>query len=288
MRLVTMMSFGTQLWAGLARWKSAAFYPTPAALAPAKRLVLVGTLLAGTTACQGLNVFSLTDDSVLGSEAYVQIIDGQSTITSGPEFEMVQRLTANLVEAARFYDPETVGAFEWQVTLINDPGTVNAFALPGGKMAVYTGILPVSEGESGLAVVMGHEIAHAVWRHGTQALTRQSLQSNAIELLAALAGGDGGQLEQLAKSVANTLITLRYGRNAELQADEKGLFYMARAGYDPREAPDFWRRMSALGSSDTPEWLSTHPSNERRVEQLEALLEQAIPVFEAAHGSKPH
>jgi len=287
-RLVTVMSFGKQVWAGLARRASAAFYPAPLTLAPGKRLALAGALLSCTTACQGLNVFSLEDDRVLGGEAYTQIISGQSTINSGPELEMVQRLTNNLVEAARTYDPEIVGAFEWEVTLINDPGTVNAFALPGGKMAVYTGILPVSQGEGGLAVVMGHEIAHAVWRHGTQALTRQSLQTNAIELLAALAGGEGGELEELAKGVANTLITLSYGRDAELQADEKGLFYMARAGYDPREAPEFWRRMNAMGSSDTPEWLSTHPSNDRRVEELEALLGQTIPIYEEAQSSKPH
>ncbi|MCP3917614.1 MAG: M48 family metallopeptidase [bacterium] len=225
------------------------------------------------TGCANTNLFSLDQDAQMGAEAYTQILEGQNVIRSGPEVQMAERVTSRLVEAARHFEPELVEAFEWEVTVIDDANTVNAFALPGGKMAVYTGIIPVAGGEEGLAVVMGHEITHVLERHGTEAMTRQYGMETLIQIVV---GADYQQIAQL----AGNLLALRYGRGAELQADDLGLLIMARAGYDPRAAPEFWRRMSSGGGEAPPEWLSTHPSHETRISQLEAQLPKAMKIYE--------
>lgn len=241
----------------------------------AARGAALAALAVVTPSCAGLNVFSLDQDAELGAQAYTEILGPEKLVTSGPNHEMVNRLMDRLVVAAREESPEIVEKFEWEVSLIANDEVVNAFALPGGKMAVYTGILPVAQSEAGLAVVMGHEIGHVIERHGTEAMTRQYGAAVLIDIVT-----EGAAAEQLA-NVANSLVQLRFGRGAELEADRRGLMYMARAGYDPREARDFWTRMSQLGGGAPPEWLSTHPSHESRISQIEELLKEAIPIYEA-------
>ena len=187
---------------------------------------------------------------------------------------MCERVMERLVDAARSFSPEIVNSFNWQVTVIEADETVNAFALPGGKMAVYTGILPVARGEAGLAVVMGHEIAHVIERHGTEAMTRQIGAATLIQITFT---GTTAEMAELGYG----LISLKFGRGAELQADQLGLLYMAKAGYDPRVAVEFWTRMSELGGGAPPEWLSTHPAHETRISQLEELLPEAVSIYEA-------
>jgi predicted Zn-dependent protease len=145
-------------------------------------------------------------------------------------------------------------------------------------MAVYTGILPVCKGETGLAVVMGHEIGHVVARHGTERMTLALGSSAALSLVNL---GDYAQLGQLALEYT---LNRPFGRDQESEADEIGLIYMARAGYDPREAIAFWERMESLGSGGAPEFLSTHPSHETRVKRLTAKLPEALEVWRAAGG----
>lgn len=237
-------------------------------------------LLAVAPSCAGINLFSLDQDAELGAQAYAEILGPEKLVTSGPSYEMVNRLMDRLVAAAREEEPDIVDKFVWEVNLIANDEVVNAFALPGGKMAVYTGILPVAGSEAGLAVVMGHEIGHVIERHGTEAMTRQYGAAVLIDIVT-----EGPAAEQLA-NVANSLVQLKFGRGAELEADRRGLMYMARAGYDPREARDFWTRMSQLGGGAPPEWLSTHPSHESRIEQIEELLKEAVPIYEA-NKAKP-
>jgi predicted Zn-dependent protease len=202
---------------------------------------------------------------VLGAEAYPQLLAEERTIDSGADYDMVVRMTERLVQAAKAIDPEIANVFEWEVVLVRRDELVNAWCLPGGKMAVYTGILPVADDgsgdvETGLAVVMGHEIAHATLRHGTKAMTRQMGAAN--------------------------LGSLTFGRDAELEADRRGLTYMATAGYDPRAAVSFWQRMNAAsGGQAPPQWLSTHPSNENRIRQIESLLPEVIPIYEQSRSS---
>jgi predicted Zn-dependent protease len=202
---------------------------------------------------------------------------------------MVQRVTERLVAAANHFDPEISALFEWEARLIDKPEMVNAWCLPGGKMAVFTGILPVAESEAGLAVVMGHEIAHATKRHGTRAMTRQ-MGGTAMVTIASILIFDEPDTQAMATALgayATNFANLSFGRDAELEADATGLNYMAWAGYDPREATRFWTRMQALsGGSEGIAWLSTHPSHGSRIEQIEELLPEAVAIYEQSSGSR--
>jgi predicted Zn-dependent protease len=254
----------------------AASYPKPF---HRRCLFLAAALLLGTachttpvTGRSSLNFFSTSDDIQLGREAYAQVLADAKIVSSGPKREMVERAMTRLSAVAD--DP----GYEWEVNLIEDPDTVNAFALPGGKMAVYTGILPVCATETGLAVVMGHEIGHVVARHGTERMTSSLGVESVLSLLHL---GDYASLAQMGLDV---FINLPFGRAQESEADEIGLIYMARAGYDPREAVAFWERMESLSSDGGPEFLSTHPSHETRIERLKEKLPEALDVWRAAGG----
>ena len=234
--------------------------------------------LAGLGGCQttpitgsrAFNLFSPQEDVELGREAYTQVLAGQPLVTSGSELAMVQRVMDRLVAVAD--DP----GYEWEVQLIDDRETVNAFALPGGKMAVYTGILPVTQSEAGLAVVMGHEIAHVIAQHGTQRVSRQLGVQAAMEMI------NLGDWQSLAEASYSLLLEMPWGRGDESESDHIGLIYMARAGYDPREAVDFWSRMASGTGGGPPEFLSTHPSHETRIADLQALMPEALKVWEAS------
>ncbi len=240
------------------------------------------SFLAAGASCASFNVFSPSDDVQLGAQAYGEVLAGQRILTSGPKVEMVERVTSRLVEAVKVQEPELGNLFEWEVKVIDDPETANAFCLPGGKMAVYTGILPVAESDAGLAVVMGHEIAHATRRHGSAAMTRQYTTAAVIEYAL------GGSTAQGIADIGAQLVHLKFGRGAELEADHDGLFFLAHAGYDPREAIAFWTRMNELSGGGAPagyaEWLSTHPSDETRIAELEKLLPDALMAWRQAGG----
>ena len=220
------------------------------------------------TGTRSFNLFSPQEDVELGREAYTQILAGQNVVTSGQQFQMVERVCKRLVAVSD--DP----GYEWEVTLIDDPTVVNAFALPGGKMAVYTGILPVCGSEAGLAVVMGHEIGHVIAQHGTQRMSR-SMGAEAILQFVNL-----GDYRGLAEAGYSLLVELPYGRGDESESDHIGLIYMARAGYDPREAPRFWQRMASGSSGGPPEFLSTHPTHETRVADLQELMPEALQEYQ--------
>lgn len=224
------------------------------------------------TGRRSLNAFSTSQDIQLGREAYEQVLSEAKLVKVGPKHDMVVRAMTRLSAVS-----DDAG-YEWEVNLIDDDATVNAFALPGGKMAVYTGILPVAETETGLAVVMGHEIGHVVARHGTQRMTRS------LGLDAVLSFVNIGDYASLAQQGLEYLVNRPFGRSQESEADEIGLVYMARAGYDPREAVAFWERMETLGGSSGPEFLSTHPSHETRVQRLKAKLPEAMEIWRAAGG----
>jgi metalloendopeptidase OMA1, mitochondrial len=247
---------------------------------------LLGLPVVLTPSCKGLNVFSADDDIRLGVQAYDEVLAGERILTSGPQYEMVQRVTLRLVTAAQELDPQLAetpddlsARLPWEVRVIDDPNTVNAFCLPGGKMAVYTGILPVAGSDAGLAVVMGHEIAHATLRHGTQRVTQSMGLETAFALLGATTRTDAQTIE-FARLVGNLGIGLPFSRRHELEADRVGLKYMAQAGYDPREAVGFWTRMSELSAGGPPEFLSTHPADRRRINEIEALLPEVLEIYE--------
>jgi metalloendopeptidase OMA1, mitochondrial len=223
---------------------------------------------------------SREQEAALGFQSYRQILSQMQTVNSGPEFQMVRTVASRLASATG-----TSGqGFQWEVSLVRDR-QINAFCLPGGKIVVYTGILPVAQNEAGLATVMGHEMAHATSRHGAQRVLQRNLTQTAITGLA-VSFGDMDYDRQRAimgalGAGAQFGILMPFGRRHESEADEIGLMYMARAGYDPRESVRFWRRMDEASRGGPPEFLSTHPSHGTRVAQLQALMPKALQEYKS-------
>ncbi len=242
-------------------------------------------IIAAPLACQQvsgtdrrqLNTYSVADEITLGDAAFEEMLASTRLVTSGEAFEQVQRVAMRIADSAVRLHPEIAGRFEWEVVLIDDDDVVNAWALPGGKMAVYTGMLPYTRTEDGLAAVMGHEAAHAIARHGGENMTRQAL-AGLVAMGAALAvDPDDRELVALAAGAYGLLGEPAFSRAQESEADELGLFLAADAGYDPREAVLLWQRMGARGGEPL-EFLSTHPNSETRVRRLEALMPLAEEI----------
>jgi predicted Zn-dependent protease len=168
--------------------------------------------------------------------------------------------------------------YEWEFNVIDDPKMVNAFCLPGGKVVVYTGLLKLATTDDELAVVMGHEIAHATCRHGGARVTRNVIQGLGMEAAQILVKTGDEKTDNLVMAAlgagAQVGVTLPYSRKDEEEADRVGLKYMFDAGYDPAAAPVFWEKMAAQGGQGPPEWLSTHPDPANRMETLRRLAEE--------------
>ncbi len=227
--------------------------------------------------------FSDEQGAALGLQAYRQILASEQVLESGAEADLVRRVAARLVPVIG----EAGRGFEWAVSVVRNP-QANAFCLPGGKIVVYTGILPVTRTEDGLAVVMGHEIAHATLRHGSQRMLKTQLAQTVMQGVAASTSmsdmsGEQRQAVLSALGVGTRVgVLLPFSREHESEADERGLLYAARAGYDPREAIGFWERMSANSGGNPPEFLSTHPSHGSRIERLRTLLPRALEEYQRA------
>lgn len=234
---------------------------------------------AGRTAHLGL---SAQQEETLGLQSYQQVLSESETVRSGPEFEMVREVAARLAKA-------TGKNFDWQVSVVRSP-QVNAFCLPGGKIVVYTGILPIAQNPAGLATVMGHEMAHATLRHGSERMFKQkATQTLMTGVQFSLGDMDYEQRRMVMGAIgagAQYGILLPFGRDHESEADKVGLGYMARAGYDPNEAVAFWQRMSETGGQQPPEFMSTHPSHGTRVARLKELLPGAIEEYRRAIGGR--
>jgi predicted Zn-dependent protease len=218
------------------------------------------------------NYFSVEEDKQLGAQAYAEVIQQSKLKDSGPEFAMVKEVVDRLKVVAD--DP----GFDWEVHLIDDPQTVNAWCMPGGKIAVYTGILPVTQTDVGLAVVLGHEIGHAIARHGTERMSSEQLTGVGLTVLGTVSK-TAAQYQEAIAQTANLIAFMPWGRKQELEADHIGLIYMARAGYDPREAVSFWERMASQSQGAPPEFLSTHPSDERRIAEIQKLMPEALEIY---------
>ncbi|MEQ8406120.1 MAG: M48 family metallopeptidase [Oceanicaulis sp.] len=220
----------------------------------------------------------------LGRDAYAEVLAASQVRTSGPQVAQVKRIGARLAEAAAPEDP----GYDWRFELIEDPAP-NAFVLPGGYAAVHTGLLPVTRTEDGLAAVIGHEMGHALARHGSERLSQnQLLQIGAIGL--GLVTGDMSAEAQRGLFQAFGIgsqvgVLLPYSREHEREADYIGLILMARACYDPRAVIGVWERMTEAGAGGGPELLSTHPAPESRIEYLQARMDEALRVREQHCGA---
>jgi predicted Zn-dependent protease len=209
-------------------------------------------------------------------------------VTNG-DAQMVKNVGAKIQAAVTRYlgqkkMSDRVKGFKWEFNLVND-NAVNAWCMPGGKVVVYSGLLPVTQNETGLAVVMGHEIAHAIARHGnermSQALVTQ-LGGIALQVGMSQKPKETQDVFYQAYGIGSTLGTLKYSRVHESEADKMGLVFMAMAGYDPSQAIQFWERMSKQGGQQTLEILSTHPSDETRIKDIRAFLPQANKYYTKA------
>jgi predicted Zn-dependent protease len=222
---------------------------------------------------------ALTDQqqSQLGSEEYAKTLreDRSQIVSSGPQYAMVQRAAKRIEDVAARDKPD----FVWKVTLLHK-NVANAYCLPGGKIVVYSGILPIAKNDAGLATVLGHEVAHATAEHVAERIEREHLTEIAATIIA---GGIAFAPAQYARVLAliDAGATLPFSRSQESEADHIGLVYMARAGYDPRQAVVFWKRMLRASKGKEPrEFLSDHPSAAHRVEGIEGWL----PEAERAYG----
>ncbi len=245
-----------------------------AKLSPA--LPLIALLCSGCDTVQEtgrsqFTMFSSAEMSQMGIEAYAESTKSYQEITGTPEAEMVQRLGKRIADASG-------RDYEWEFKLLDAPDTVNAFALPGGKVAIFSGIVPVAGNEDALAAVVGHEVAHATSRHGNERMS----QSFAANLGLAVGAGamELSDMDADDKSLAIAALggavqigaLLPYSRLHETEADEIGLRFLIRAGYDPYQAPLFWERMAREGSGQVPEFLSTHPDPLNRAARLRELI----------------
>lgn len=227
---------------------------------------------------------SLSPDQelALGLQSYQEVLSQSKVVRSGPQYDQVRRVAERLIPVIK----PSESKFEWEVSLIQDD-QANAFCLPGGKIAVYTGILPITQTDAGLATVMGHEIAHATSRHGAQRMfQQQAVQTALMGVSGSVADLDPEQRKTvlgLFGAGANFGVLLPFSRDHETEADEIGLLYMARAGYDPHEAVGFWQRMEQnSGGGQPPEWMSTHPAHGSRIDQLNAFMPKAMEEYHAA------
>lgn len=250
---------------------------------------------------------SADEEVELGAQAFQQVLsdaNAQRALlpSNSPQSqdvsEIAQRLidkvpqvTQALAQQNQQAAPEDYKAFKWSVAVINSQ-EANAFCLPGGKMAVYTGLLPVTQNDDALAVVMGHEIAHALLRHGSQRMAQQKLvQMGQMAAGVAMGGMDPQQQQMIMGALgagAQYGLVLPYGRNHETQADKVGLMLAAAACYDPRQAIPLWERMSQLGGGQRPpEFASTHPDPANRIQTLQALMPAAMQFYQANCANKP-
>lgn len=252
---------------------------------------LAGCYRAPGTARDQVIFFSEEKELELGVSAFRQVLRAAPLSDNVEVNELVHRVGRNIAEAAN--KPE----YQWEFAVIQDDKMVNAFALPGGKVAVFTGILKHTKDDAGLATVMGHEVAHALQRHGVERMSRSILDQIAQlgALGAAATGGVNAGAVQGLLGAYGVNVSLPFNRKQESEADYIGLRLMAEAGYDPRAAVPFWERMSGCpremigklcfrSQQAVPEFLSTHPSDLTRINQIEAWLPEALRHYHGPGG----
>lgn len=264
------------------------------------RLIAAATLALAVIACTtvegtGRSQFILTsqgEENQMGLDAYQEVLKKEKVCTDAAANAMIKRIGERLAKAA---DADGSHGFQWEFTLL-ESDTVNAFCLPGGKVAFYTGILPYCQNEAGIAAVMGHEIGHAIARHGGERMTQAQISQILLTTGAAVAQAKGYSESSVQLGVAAGSAFAQFGailpfsRKHELEADYLGLKYMAAAGYDPQEAVAFWGRFAALtdgGASDgfmktIQGFTSTHPQSADRARDLQAKMNEAQRLYNAA------
>ena len=229
----------------------------------------------------------------LSNQEYTKFMASAKRSTDAKNTAMVQRVGRNLANAVETYlrnngYANEVKNFQWEFNLVQDE-QANAFCMPGGKIVVYEGLLPYTQNEASLAIVLGHEIAHAVAKHSAEQLTKQMNQQMGTNILGAVLNSTvGSGVGDVAAQVAGGYFSfrnLKYSRDNESEADYMGLIFAAMAGYDPANAVTFWKRMAAGTNSNTAEILSDHPSDARRIQNIEKWLPEAEKYYRQSGSS---
>ncbi|AQG79043.1 M48 family metallopeptidase [Spirosoma montaniterrae] len=265
-----------------------------------KRILTATLFVALIIGCQkvpltGRNQLTVVPNSTLlplSFQNYQQVLDTSRVVRGGAQAEMVQRVGGRLRQAMEQYMTsngygDRLSGYQWEFALIESP-QINAWCMPGGKVAFYTGILPYTQNEAGAAAVMGHEISHAIAEHGRERMSEgviaNGLLSGGQLVLGTLSTPQRQQTNMLLLQAAGVAYQfgrqLPHSRAQESEADKLGLIFMAMAGYDPQEAVSFWGRMAqAGGGRKPPEFLSTHPSDQRRIADLKKQLPEAMKYY---------
>lgn len=239
------------------------------------------------TGRKGLALINSNELNQMSFQQYEKLKQEQVLSSDRAKVQMINKVGLRIQNAVTQFlkdngYAEVLDGFAWEFILIEDPA-VNAFCMPGGKVAFYTGILPYCKDENGIAVVMGHEVAHAIAQHGNERMSQAMLQQlGGVALNVALA--EKPEQTQTLFNQAYGLSTqlgllLPFSRKHESEADKLGLYFMAMAGYDPQAAPEFWQRMRQSGGQKPPELLSTHPSDETRIANLNTHMPQALIYY---------
>ncbi|MFC3414476.1 M48 family metallopeptidase [Algoriphagus hitonicola] len=262
-----------------------------------KRVIAIFILVLLLDACSKvpitgrsrLSAVSHEEIMPLVNEQYDSVINEGKVLTNTADGRKVVEVGSRISKAVENFlvqegYGDIVDEFDWEFNLLESE-QINAWCMPGGKVAFYTGILPITKNETGIAVVMGHEIAHAVASHSQERMSNGMAANLGLSIFSAAMGQNPTMMQQLllqSVGIGSQLGMLKFSRKHELEADELGLLFMAMAGYDPREAPVFWERMSAAGGEAPPEFLSTHPGPDRRIERLNANMKKAMEYYEQA------
>lgn len=240
--------------------------------------LVIACYKAPVTGRNQLILISPAEEKQMGALAFQEIVKDENISNNSRYNNLVERVGNRIAKVS--HEPN----LDWEYKVIDDDKTINAFALPGGKVGVYTGILKVAQTEAGLATVMAHEVAHATARHGGERVTTGILaQLGQAALSVALRNNDPAVVNSVMQAYGvgvNVGAVLPFSRGQETEADRIGLIYMAKAGYDPREAVKFWQRMDKASKGQSPpEFLSTHPGHQTRVSNLNSWMPEALEYY---------
>ncbi len=250
--------------------------------------VLYSCATVPVTGRKQLSLVSSDEINTMSAQQYREVVTKGPISTNKEQTEMVKRVGVRIQKAVEQYMASKgasaqLAGFNWEFNLIQDDKTVNAWCMPGGKVAFYTAILPVCKDELGVAVVMGHEVAHAIANHGAERMSQGLLAEFGLSTISAAMGQNPSATQQIfmqAVGMGTNVGMLKFSRSHESEADHMGLIFMAMAGYDPSSAPAFWERMATLsGGQQPPEFLSTHPSHETRIQDLKGWIPEANQYY---------
>jgi len=244
--------------------------------------LLTGCYTVPVTGRTSFMLVSSDEEQTLGLQAFTDVKKETPVSHDSVANARVQRVGAAIARVSEYPD------WQWEFIVFDDTNTINAWCLPGGKVGVYTALLPYARTDGELATVMAHEISHAIARHGAERMSQQMVVETGSAIVAGSVSDKNVETAKVAYGLGSQLfVMLPYSRKHELEADRIGLIYMARAGYDPREALTFWQSFSEISKGGAPpEWLSTHPADTKRIEQIKLLLPEAIVEYDKTRETK--